>query len=97
MKPGRELDALIAEKVMDLRRHQWQPDNDFFCKICRMHGEEDIHNLDFYPDYSTNITDAGLVLDRLRKLGHDIDPSSLQGYIPPAICLAALHVLGIKT
>lgn len=61
MKAGRELDALIAEKVMGL--HSWvrRNEDDPGCSICGK-GENTGHRS--YPYYSTDIAAAWEVLDK---------------------------------
>ncbi len=95
MKAGRELDALIAEKVMD----------DMLAGI-RLDGSP---MFDDIPHYSTQIADAWLVVEKLKE-EFDFDISySKQGWTmyvyndtysgiyadtaPLAICLAALKAV----
>lgn len=67
MKPGRELDALIAEKVMELKdvRRQtqgWHTDQ-------LMHGPVRVGGVaSMVPDYSTNIGDAWMVVEKLKNV-----------------------------
>lgn len=66
MTPGRELDALIAEKVFGwkleehcgLKRMVWKGPPDY-----------DVTWLENPPAYSTSIADAWLVVEKLRELG----------------------------
>ena len=77
MKAGRELDALIAEKVMGWEYHDWKTSTAFeytkYCFICgrtkRLHAPVEIDDFcgtnEAPPHYSTQIADAWLVLESL--------------------------------
>ena len=79
MKAGRELDALIAEKVMGRTSHIWSEhfalQKTVYCTICgttKGKGKEDPYPFcqkDDIPHYSTQIADAWLVVEKLRKDG----------------------------
>lgn len=80
LKPGRELDALIAEKVMGIS----------VSRVCACFNHSGIYETwenDKEPipikNYSTNIADACLVLEML----------GLAEIAPYEICLAALKAL----
>ncbi len=110
MKPGRELDALIAEKVMKLR-----------VEPCRSIMEPMVlanatgHFESYIPHYSTSIADAWSVVEKLIAEGGDVelicrdegDPrrwwechlrdfSIEKETVPHAICLAALKAMGVS-
>lgn len=103
MKAGRELDALIAEKVMDGKR----------CPNCT----DGLPECGFHPHYSTDIAAAWEVVGKLkdshprfmlmryemtfgaRKFESCFDtmpqqPGDLCDTAPHAICLAALKAVG---
>ena len=77
MKAGRELDALIAEKVMGWEYHDWRTSTAFektkYCVICgctkRLHAHVEIDDFcgteEKPPHYSTQIADAWLVVEKL--------------------------------
>ena len=103
MEAGRELDALIAEKVMGFRKHHAHG------YLRNAPGEE--------PHYSTNIADAWEVVERLVSTpgpngdhhsvqvdysggavvvideNEDWQVSAIAGTVPLAICLAALKAV----
>lgn len=96
MQPGRELDALVAEKVMGLTNFYWLSGERFY-------GPEYQHNR--LSDYSTDISAAWEVVDKIgsvKVLGPTIQGewySSVLGNrkvgvwaktAPEAICKAAL-------
>ena len=98
MKPGPELDALIAEKVMGwkLSRYFWDTGTG---KIA----------IERTPKYSTSIQAAWDVVEKLegelhfkRKddkwsvflMGAEVWAGSTQDTLPHAICLAALKAVG---
>ena len=105
MKAGRELDALIAEKVMGFRKHHAHG------YLRNAPGEE--------PHYSTNIADAWEVVERLVSTpgpngdhhsvqvdysgdavvvideNEDWQVSAIADTAPLAICLAALKAKGV--
>jgi hypothetical protein len=71
MKPGRELDALIAEKVMGLvihhkRRDEWNDGDSLFY----VYYVEDEEHIEHVPKYSTDISAAWEVVKKLRDLGY---------------------------
>jgi competence transcription factor ComK len=108
MKAGRELDALIAEKVMGWKRKT--------IKLVNMVEEQDVlidPRLKTYsqpPHYSTNIADAWLVVEKFPQI--DIcmskvddkwncfiefaDHMAIAETAPLAICLAALKACGVE-
>ena len=81
MKAGRELDALIAEKVMGWKYHDWKTSTAFeytkYCFICgctkRLHAPVAIDDFcgtkETPPHYSTQIADAWLVVEKLLEMG----------------------------
>ena len=82
MKPGRELDALIAEKVMgwivNRLSEQTMP------PVLR--GPGTFSAVDLHP-YSTDIAAAWEVMEKLIKIAKKIDKMSL----PSIYCLSAKH------
>ncbi len=74
MKPGTKLDRLIAEKVFGHKvvETRWGKEKQYGCLSIGEpdwwddHGSSELHNP--VPDYSTDIADAWLVVDRLREL-----------------------------
>lgn len=110
MKPGKELNELIAEKVVKLRQH---PDYKHLWNDPARNGSPFIP----LPDYSTSIGDAWKVIDVLKKnwkislafngywecelsrvdqndLLADITITRQETYAPLAICNAALKSVG---
>jgi len=94
MSPGRELDALIAEKVMAWSR----PVKHEGCLMQLPPNSSKGEPYSEAPNYSTDIAAAWEVVKKLRSMGlviHDsfisVDPDSA----PHAICLAALKVMGM--
>lgn len=105
MKPGRDLDALVAEKVMGLKG----PLANFWYET-----ENGMHAC--LPAYSTDIAAAWEVMEELKSIGSMVqvffsigtwrvswrrqnDPPSITlyataGAAPHAICLAALQAVG---
>ena len=70
MKAGRELDALIAEKVMGWRRTTiWVANEETECLI----GPDGIRYYNQYPHYSTNIADAWKVVEKMGKLDYIVE------------------------
>lgn len=70
MEAGRELDALIAEKVMGLTRHDESYVTESIGKVLRFVWRDGcgdcVYSGDmFLPHYSTNIADAWGVVERL--------------------------------
>ena len=70
MKAGRELDALIAEKVMGLTRHDESYVAEGVGKVLRFVWRDGcgtcVYSGDmFLPHYSTNIADAWTVVEKL--------------------------------
>ena len=70
MKAGRELDALIAEKVMGLTRHDESYVAEGVGKVLRFVWRDGcgtcVYSGDmFLPHYSTNIADAWAVVEKL--------------------------------
>lgn len=111
MKPGRELDALVAEKVMGRCGHTLRRVQDHHqCQKC---GEE-FWGLAWhkgycaFPSFSTDIAAAWNVVERLKDRyfllqyygdGWDcqIGGTSRTGNtVPLAICLAALKAVGVE-
>lgn len=69
LKPGLELDTLIAERVMGLR--------DRLAKASSQAEHEQIRKLiDFCPPYSTSIASAWEVVEKLREFDHPEDKSA---------------------
>lgn len=103
MKPGQELDALIAEKVMGLKvNYEFYTCSD----LCDNYDE-----MGYIPAYSTDIASAWEVVEKLLKL-HSVEFSYVHFnsewnvdiddkiYVaadtaPHAICLAALKAVGV--
>lgn len=110
MKPGKELDALIAEHVMGAKEVLAKPEGATYLFRKGDYLYEDP------PSYSTEIAQAWEVLAVLAEKGWDYSVFNTEfegiycqfytrerGYIessaetaPLAICLAALKVVGIK-
>ena len=70
MKAGRELDALVAEKVMGLTRHDESYVTESIGKVLRFVWRDGcgdcVYSGDmFLPRYSTNIADAWEVVEKL--------------------------------
>lgn len=104
MNAGRELDALVAEKVMGFRHHPAMPGYD------EMWFMSDGGSIDL-PNYSTDIAAAWQVVEKLRlgiapmgdgKWGvamrdqpvNSIKDLTINESAPLAICLAALKARG---
>lgn len=65
MKPGRELDALVAEKVMGIKTEYYSG-----CLVEKVsaHFEQRVYPLDYLiPEYSTDISAAWKVVERIEK------------------------------
>jgi hypothetical protein len=106
-KSSRELDALVAEKVMGIRIEKYiRPP--FGKKVTLIEGGM---YEDFYPSYSTDIAAAWTIIEKLQDRQIRISNKALQGdywwvYIdnecaqgstlPEAICLSALKVVGVS-
>ena len=78
MKAGRELDALVAEKVMGFpygQQHGEIRENSSgspFCSICKVAGswrDGDLFSEPCIQHYSTDIADAWQVVEKLREQG----------------------------
>ena len=67
-RADRELDALVAEKVMGWRREQYWFDNK---PMIGLIGPEGVRYVDEYPQYSTDIAAAWEVVDEMRKFGQN--------------------------
>lgn len=77
MKAGRELDALVAEKVMgwcwienDVGQESLQPPIEEYAYLSRNHPvfwADDKGYTEIMPKYSTNIADAWQVVEKLRE------------------------------
>jgi hypothetical protein len=76
MKPGRELDAMVAEKVMGLGepKHQLMPCGleslpvaIYTCANCdhETDSRKDVDGCEYYPPYSTDIAAAWEVVEKL--------------------------------
>lgn len=111
MNAGRELDALVAEKVMGLAPVEWSGD-------CLVHGNQETGGI--VPAYSTNIPAAWKVVEKLHgehtfgldwlgfegeewrcvfNWGKDEDRGfahAVAATAPLAICLAALQAAGVE-
>jgi hypothetical protein len=110
MKPGRELDMLIAEKVMGYEYHptkRYMAPKNYRDRDGFRVWDEDI------PHYSTDIAAAWEVVTKLAEEGKQIrisnkamgnnywwsyiEEGAAQGESAPhAICLAALKALGVE-
>lgn len=77
LPPGRELDALIAEKVMGWKFEQRHPeaDNGIF-PWTRVDGIRAVAP----PHYSKSIADAWAVVEKWRELGFDVDITAHHGW-----------------
>lgn len=76
LKPGRELDALVAERVMHRsKKHMIIECNDPYythCRICHKDNSEwslEATECEENPPYSTNIADAWEVVEKLYSMG----------------------------
>lgn len=75
MEAGRELDALVAEKVMRFdHKHKINGCEDCWYDVCEycgleFHCEDTSGYCEGYPHYSTDIAAAWQILARLRELG----------------------------
>lgn len=108
MKPGRELDALVAEKVMGWKWDEasaWSPSGSKYARdYPNMNGD----SWWWLPEYSTDIAAAMKVLTHVMKSyrkkisietyegeAWSIKPCGTSSRsLPHAICLAALKALG---
>jgi len=74
LKPGRELDALIAERVMGYKRaHMDDPEINFAGDIwLNPNGTKYLHTAAL-PEYSTSIEAAWEVVEKLHELGFFFD------------------------
>lgn len=72
MKPGRELDALIAEKVMGWQR--WE--SGVGTRWKRGGWSEEANSVSEVPAYSTDIAAAWEVVEHFRKNGFDVTVST---------------------
>lgn len=106
MKPGRELDALVAEKVMGWKsvEHRFEDPFHRWDGIAPEHGS---HRFTV-PDFSTDIAAAWEVVEKLNDLILERDVTAegtrynvvIDGIetwaetAPHAICLAALKAVG---
>jgi hypothetical protein len=95
LNPGRELDALIAEKVMGLRV-TWEDSQE-------EDGKDDPYILDdngnykwssYVPYYSTSIQDAWLVVGKMRELGFYYSVGSIIGSPATGVGITELHAAG---
>lgn len=102
LKPGRELDALIAEKVMG-----WKPPEFIDGVSLERRWKNDRGEFDSLPRYSTDIAAAwevvekiGLIIGKNGPVWDAQDLWDLPVYFasadtaPHAICLAALKAVG---
>lgn len=104
MKPGRELDALVAEKVMSIPVKQLLAEPGW-------EGLDTLYSKVRIPQYSTSIADAWKVVEKLSVMGIYLRVSNVTGVgrwrcatenqitdfcetAPHAICLAALKSCG---
>lgn len=108
MIAGRELDALIAEKVMGLHVVRVgavgipagiaKPRDDVSDKIRWVSGENDSlkleSDLEPIPHYSTDLEEAEKVNAEMRKRGFTYD--SVREMSAHDICLAALKAVGVQ-
>ena len=67
LEAGRELDALVAEKVMGWRRKTYWACNEETVGLFPPNGPFDEH--DQYPEYSIDMNAALLVMEQVRSLG----------------------------
>ena len=77
MKPGRELDALVAEEVMRVSLCKHRADKNGKCVQC---GLNEVYFIRIDPPayYSTNVGDAWMVVEHVIKDGGDISLHSLR-------------------
>lgn len=105
MNPGRELDALVAEKVMGWRKRETPPGGHIWIdkdNLAYVPGE--------LPRYSTDIAAAWEVVEKLNNLDFSIEYEreikiwrasfeqgipALEREAPLAICFAALNAVGV--
>lgn len=77
MKPGRELDALVHEKVFDLCAHDWRTDGHGDRTSCRKCGAfERTTAIIHTPEYSTEMGAAWAVVELLRRRGSLVSVSA---------------------
>ena len=69
MKAGRELDALIAEKVMG-DNAVYYPESDMACYTDFIPGCDILR---LVPPYSTQIADAWLVVEKMKDSGYCVE------------------------
>lgn len=92
MKPGRELDALIAEKVMGWKWHPIKGDEPYYDELTKNHGGfwlngtasvncTDINGAPNCPHYSTDIAAAWEVAQKLADMNED---NELVIYVSPS-------------
>lgn len=111
MNPGRELDALVAEKAMGLEHVRTQEQGHHTDLV---HGPSEMAGVArIVPCYSTSIAAAWEVVERLSQSDDvvicststgwsaqlDINPLPTISYAdtaPHAICLAALRAVGVE-
>lgn len=103
MTPGRDLDALVAEKVMGYRRKR----DDCNTYWVDSEGEEPSHS----HEYSTDMAAAWSLVDKISNIrietnglkwfvfsrgSHSEELLAVSDTAPHAICLAALKAVGVE-
>lgn len=94
-EPGRELDALIAERVMGLTvittqeetsqfdpAGRWVPGGEYYevdVQWAMPPGQEEPDVDDYLPGYSTRIDAAWQVVERFERLGYDVAMHTTNG------------------
>lgn len=109
MKPGRELDCAVAEKVMGWTRVPAESGRKELWAYPEMHPEANMWNVEV-PNYSTDISTAWKVVEKIGNIvlsgpeaesnkwlaTFDTEKGSSWGNTAPhAICLAALKAVGV--
>jgi hypothetical protein len=69
LKPGRELDALVAEKVMGYKVTDWPTGKEFPITSAIAAGVLSEFQQSRIPSYSTDIAAAWQVVDKMKSLG----------------------------
>lgn len=98
MKAGREIDALVAERVMGWTRYSIEmhpSDNRTIGGIlyCPPDFPHDHNAMNVVPDYSTEVAKAWLVVEKLARDEHD---SADIGYLPDGSWRAYFRVGGYR-
>lgn len=90
MKPGRELDALVAEKVLGSERIGWAPSTDIAAAWELVEKLKDILKGEFCLSFVNSEWTV------YRDWHTDSEPLGWAQTAPHAICLAALNVVGVE-